>query len=430
MTSLRLTLTLTVVTTLTIALYLSFVLPGLRQAEIAPAAEVAVKSRQTAVQSDPTRSESASAATNTGQTAIQPAGASRKIEIYGRVEDATGHPIEGVLITEERYFFTTSTDSDGQYRLALELPPQRRPTLHFLRAGFGGERVMPKLTTHPEQRLDMVLSDDSETLRISGRVGNDLGVSLEGVRIEISALETSTERNYYLTVFSDARGEFVLEGVRANTRYKLTAVLAPEYPLYLDADLQVGIEAPQLDIVMKTLKFVTLRGMLMNPEAAPVSNFELYIKNISTGIHTRRIVSDSSGYFSLSQFPLGEVSLTTRGPDFHKISGVMLTEENYANLVLLVDRGDRHLSGWVSDENGVALEKVMVTLEATLSDDGVEYSSYRSQTTDSSGRFSFSNIAAGEHRISAYANGFARLAVEHRLRNPSAELNLRLTRSP
>ena len=181
---------------------------------------------------------------------------------------------------------------------------------------------------------------------------------------------------------------------------------------------------------MKTLKFVTLSGMLMNPEAAPVSNFELYIKNISTGIHTRRVVSDSSGYFSLSQFPLGEVSLTTRGPDFHKISGVMLTEENYANLVLLVDRGDRYLSGWVSDENGVALEKVMVTLEANLSDDGVEYSSYRSQTTDSSGRFSFSNIAAGEHRISAYANGFARLAVEYRLRNPSAELNLRLTRVP
>jgi len=82
-----------------------------------------------------------------------------------------------------------------------------------------------------------------------------------------------------------------------------------------------------------------------------------------------------------------------------------VTEQNYSNLVLIVDSEDRYPSGWISDENGVALKKAMVTLDTTLGDGAVEFFSYRSQTTDRSGRFSFDRVAAGEHRISIYANG-------------------------
>jgi hypothetical protein len=125
---------------------------------------------------------------------------------------------------------------------------------------------------------------------------------------------------------------------------------------------------------------------------------------------------------------LGAVSLSTRGPDFFKISGLDLTELDYANLVLVVDQGDRYLSGWVSDENGIAVAKAMVTLDATITRDGVEFSSYRSLSTDSDGKFSFTNIAHGDHRLSVYANGFNKQQSTHSLPEQSEQLQITLTR--
>jgi hypothetical protein len=159
-----------------------------------------------------------------------------------------------------------------------------------------------------------------------------------------------------------------------------------------------------------------------------VANFEIYISNLTTGAHSRKIVSDSSGFFTLERFPLGEVSLSTRGAEFFKISGLELTEMDYANLELIVDQGDRYLSGWVSDENGIAVAKAMVTLDAMITRDGIEYSSYRSQSTDSNGRFNFKRIARGDHRISVYANGFNKLESAHSLPRQSDQLQITLTR--
>ncbi len=436
MTVFRTALTAAALALLALALYLSIALPLLQEGDgVRP--DAAQGSAAAESGSKPSGSEAPGESIAESPAPAPPesaaaGGNTRFLEFHGRVVDARGQPVEGALVTEERYFFATTSDNDGYYRLRLELPSQRLPVLHFLRAGYRGERVKLTQTQLAEQRvyqLDVELAESAETLRLPGWVANDLGVGLEGVRIEISALESDAEHDFYLTVFSDQRGEFVLEGVRAETRYKLTAMLAPEYPIYSNLDFQVGNDAERLEIVLPSLQFVNLAGMIRNPEAAPVGNFELYIKNISTEAHVGRIVSDSSGYFTLQQFPLGEVSLTSRGPEFHKISGITLTAENYASLVLLVDRGNRYLSGWVSDENDVALEKAMVTLDASRREGAVEYYSYRSQTTDSSGRFAFDSLAAGDYRISVYANGFDKFAALRSLGKPSDQFHVRLQRS-
>jgi hypothetical protein len=359
------------------------------------------------------------------------AGGSRLLEIFGQVVDAQGQAIEDVLVTEERYFFSTRSDASGNYRILLDMPRHRLPVLNFLRAGFHGKRIKIKqaqLQQQPLYELDLALVDSADTLRLSGWVGNDIGAALEGARVEISARNSAEDDNFYLTVFTDQRGNFLLEGVRAATRYKLTVNLAPEYPVYHDLDYYVGTDSQHLSILLKSLKFIDVNGMILNPESAPVANFEIYIKNVTTGVHTRKIVSDSSGFFSLEAFPLGEVSLTTRGAEFYKISGLVLAETDYSNLVLIVDKGDRYLTGWISDEDGIAIKKAMVTLDATIIDGGVKYSSYRSVSSDSTGKFSFDNVAVGEHRISVYANGFNKLDFQHRFQSQSDQVHLTLTR--
>ena len=432
---LRITLSIFLVALLALSLYLLIALPLLQDPHSAAkssASEIGSKQDKTSAGESTDNSLAADAGSTTLAASRQKAGVgSRLIEVYGHITDSKGLPVEDVLITEERYFFTATSDASGQYHILLDLPRNRLPTLKFLRAGFAGKRIeltRAQLLDKPIFELDTTLADSADTLRLSGSVANDIGVALEGVRIEINALKSAAWDNYYLTVFSDTRGNFILEGVPAMTHYRLMVALAPEYPVYSDEDFYVGSDPKQLQIELKTLKFVNLGGMILNPESAPVANFEIYISNLTTGAHSRKIVSDSSGYFTLERFPLGEVSLSTRGTEFFKISGLELTDMDYANLVLIVDQGDRYLSGWVSDENGIAVEKAMVTLDATITSDTIEYSSYRSQTTDSNGRFSFENIARGDHRISVYANGFNKLERAHSLPRQSDQLQITLTR--
>ena len=436
MTFLRIIISSVTITVFVLALYLLIALPLLQEPDkrATPGAEARTEPAQAVLAQESVAAVAMPAAVSSGtapSSAVTTGSGSRLIDIFGTVTDSEGQPVEDVLITEERYFYSTSSDAFGNYRLLLDLPYHRLPTLNFLRAGFRGKRIelkRPDLKSGPVHQLDVELGESANTLRLSGWVADDLGVALEGVRIEISAVASAQESNFYLTVFSDERGNFTLEGVRSATHYKLSATLAPDYPIYNDTDFYLGSEPEQIGIVMKSLQFVDLAGMILTPTGSPIANFEMYISNLTSGIHSRKIVSDSSGYFSLDHFPLGKVSLSTRGAEFHKISGLEIGAADYGNLQLVIDRGDHYLGGWVTDDNGLPLEKAMVTLDATRTENGVEYFSYRSQNTDVNGKFGFENMSAAEYRISVYAAGFNKLESTYTLQRQSAPLRLKLTR--
>ena len=426
------TIAIAAVAGLAIALYLSIALPLLREAPTfaAPAATALTSAPSWPPPQAKTARHTAPVVTPAEHSA-QAVSGSRLLEISGRVSDAAGRPLEDVLVTEERVFTSTRSDAEGNYRLSLELPRQRLPVLNYLRAGYRGERIhltWAQLGERPAYALDVRLADSDTTRRLDGWVRNDFGVPLEGVRVTIKTRDTSADKLFYLTVFSDERGQFSLEGVHASTHYHLSAMLAPGYPVYSDPDYYLDDNAMPLDIELRSLRFVNLGGMILARDGTPVPNLAFYIKNLSTGLHRRKITSDSSGFFALEEYPLGEVSLTTRGAEFFRIRGLRITEDNYASLALVVDRGDRYLDGWVSDVNGQPLQKVMVTLESSHEADGIEYFSYRSQNTDASGRFAFADLARTEYRLAAYASGFVTLRRQYAVDGPPQPLRLMLRR--
>ena len=71
----------------------------------------------------------------------------------------------------------------------------------------------------------------------------------------------------------------------------------------------------------------------------------------------------------------------------------------------------------------------MVTMTAKNQDGPIEYFSYRSQSTDRSGRFEFKSLGGGEHRLSVYANGYENQDLLHRFDAQSDEIHLRLQRN-
>ncbi len=357
-------------------------------------------------------------------------GSTRTVEIFGRLIDGNGQPIDDVFITEERYFFNTRSNAEGNYKLLMDLPTHRYPTLNFLRHGFRGKRISltrAVLQQKSSYELDLELEQNPLSVRLSGWVGNEIGVALEGARVELTALQQPPGgENFTLTVFTDPRGNFSLEGMRADEPYSLSINLAPEYSIYRDPDFSVDLNPEQVNIVLESLKFVDIDGMMLNRDSSPVANFEIYVSNVTTGVHSRKIVSDSSGFFSLKHFPLGEVSLTTRGAEIYEINGLVLTDSEYRNLELIIDKGERYLSGWIKDENGIIPQRALVTLDQTLYEGPVRYHQYRSRATDTDGKFSFGNLGKGEYRITVYAPGYQKQEVMHRIINQSDEVEVTL----
>jgi hypothetical protein len=115
-------------------------------------------------------------------------------------------------------------------------------------------------------------------------------------------------------------------------------------------------------------------------------------------------------------------------PEYFKINGLTLSDNEYRNLILIVDRGIHQLSGWVSDQNDVAVNRAMVTLDAEIMSDGIQSISIRSKMTDSAGKFHFDQLGDVEHMITIYAKGFDKKEQLHRFQSLTSEVHISLSR--
>jgi len=356
---------------------------------------------------------------------------SRRIEIFGRVIDEYQQPVESVLVSEDRYLYNTRSDSDGQYRLTIELPKHKIPILHFLRTGYEGDRLgisAEDLGSNSKVELNVTLIESIESVKINGWISNEYGESLPEQKIRISSWGYQGQESIYQTVVSDAKGEFVFEAVKPGINYELEVYPSPDYAPYSIEELNLTRTTPLLIITLKTLKFIQVSGMFVDVEGAPVPDFEIDLINISTGSHVRRIASDSSGFFSLENFPAGEVRFSSRPPEHFKITGLTLAENEYKHLVLVVDKGTYQISGWVSDQYGVAVGRAMVMLDSELLNEGIRSVSNRSTMTDRTGRFQFDQLTDTPHQITIYATGFDKKELLHQFQSPASEIHIALSR--
>lgn len=355
----------------------------------------------------------------------------KRIEIFGRVVDEYRQPIESVLVSEDRYLFNTRSDLNGQYRLTLELPKHKFPTLNFLRTGYESDRPdisAADLDNVLALELNVTLIESTESIKISGWIGNEIGENLAGQEVSIFSQGHPALGNIDQTVVSDGNGEFVFEAVIPDLEYQLEVYTSPQYAPYSIQELILTRTTPRLIITLKTLKFLQVSGMFVDMDGVPVPNFEIDIINLSTGIHVRRIVTDSSGFFSLENFPAGEIRFSSRAPEHFKITGLTLAENQYKHLMLIVDKGSYQITGWVSDKNGVAVDRAMVMLDAEVLSEGIRSESNRSTVTDTTGFFRFDQLADTPHQITVYARDFYAKELQHRFQSLASEIHISLTR--
>lgn len=353
----------------------------------------------------------------------------KKVEIYGRVIDQDNRPVENVLVSEDEYFYYSRSDSVGNYRLALELPKHRFPKLNFLRSGYEAKKfdlANAASVNEAQMELNVTLLESIESISVGGWIGNENGENLPGQKIGLYSSGNQGLKDIDQTVVSDGNGEFVFEAIVPDVDYQLEVYTSEQYAPYSVQDLILTRTTPRLNITLSKLKFIQVSGMFVDIEGAPVPDFEIDMINVSTGIHLRRIKSDSSGFFQLENFPTGEIRFSSRPPEHFRINGLRLAEHEYKPLKLVVDKGGYQISGWVSDQNGLAVDRAMVMFNAEVVREGIKSVSNRSTVTDSNGYFRFGELANTPHQITIYARGFNKKELLHHFNSHSSEVYISL----
>ncbi len=339
-----------------------------------------------------------------------------EVEVFGRVTDAYQQPLEGVYVSEELNQRSTRTDAQGRYRMPVTMPEHKYPILIFLRDGYREERKGVALVSdsqHSPFEINVALSDHSATTSFNGWIGNNFGQGVAGLTVKITSRGTTSLDNLYYAVSTDDYGEFHFEGIRSGVSYKFEVLASEGYPAHVVDGLEVSMQTPRLDLTINKLNLVNVNGMVVDQNLIPIPGLSLTVQNLSTGTPSQEIATDSSGFFSLNQFPAGEVRFSGKVPDFFKIGGITLSNNEFQDLTLIIDRGSRYISGWVSDAGGLPVAQARVTLDAEFEFESYQSYSYRSRRTDTAGRFEFSNLGAIDHVIAVYAKGYQKREIYH-----------------
>lgn len=271
-------------------------------------------------------------------------------------------------------------------------------------------------------------TDLPESVFVQGGVNDQLGQGIRDMQIEISHKDSLTGNQKIYTATTDHRGEFLFDAIPPGNNYRLEVLSSGTYLGILVDSFAISIDMPLVMLTLDSIELVTVDGMIVDVDNAPVANFEMLVQNVGIAYPGRRIISDSSGFFHLAGFPGGELQISTRGAEHFKISGISLNSNMYRNLTLVLDKGGYHLSGWVSDEFDAPITQARVTLTSILNREDYQSSSYRSRVTDSNGVFAFAELGGQEHLLSIDAIGYETRQINYRFQSFSDDLEIKLQR--
>ena len=119
------------------------------------------------------------------------------------------------------------------------------------------------------------------------------------------------------------------------------------------------------------------------------------------------ITSDGEGYVELDDVPAGELIFETRSFPRLAVRGIQFDPDEDPSVVeLVLDWGVASVVGVVLDKTGTPIGGANITLSWTANLGDGKSSSIRHTVADAAGRFTFSELAGVEHKVSATANGF------------------------
>jgi carboxypeptidase family protein len=354
----------------------------------------------------------------------------REIVIRGVVSSREGRAIDGARVVPlgqpERQ---CSTDAGGLYETRLELSEgQTVSLLQVVKQGYRETRVQFRIDDDSgegeQRRVDVVMEPLGPRAAVRGIVADTDHVPVPGETVHLHSASLGVR---YQAV-SGEEGRFAIEDVQVAGDYRLWIYSRQGYKDYTWSRLEVMEDGVDIEIQLEKLETASLKGVMVDPAGRPVPRFTLWVRSLNAIGNSLAVTGDAAGRFELEGVPEGDLQLETRSLPRFTVRGIKAVPGSTEDATLVLDWGDQALSGLVEDDAGQPLQGANVSLEWSMARDGVASTSWRSAVTDASGRFSFSELSAGDHKVTVNASGFTPAHVTHEVGSRAAEPVLRLKR--
>ena len=269
----------------------------------------------------------------------------------------------------------------------------------------------------------------SKIVDVHGKVTDKQGKGIGGMQVEISTrLASQTPKQLY-TSTSDDSGHFTIDGLAPGDEYQLEVLALGAYAGTLLKPLSIKENMDSIAIVVDSLELISLDGTIVGTDYVPVGGFEMLIRNIDIAYPGDKVVTDDSGFFQLSEFPVGNIHMSTSGNEHFEVSGITLSPDVYRNLTLLLDIGMYELSGQIYDSFKQPIAQARVVSTSIFSGDHYESSSYRLSVTDKKGNFIFKGLGEWDHKLVIDAPGYQTVTINYSFQTLEDELLVTLQRN-
>jgi hypothetical protein len=363
--------------------------------------------------------------------------------ISGRIVDENGAPVDRANLTVMRYQYTSgkpelrtmqnaSTNDRGEYRIAV---PSGRWYLRVSKAEYDPPLVGNLVTRGPtRERLFPALyypgtADPLRAVRLDVAPGAELAhmdmflrrESVHSLRVKVPPgssprIERSSPDMGSWVTRAGADGVFEISGLAPGT-YTVMAVRNDRnprrnMPLAIRRVQITNQDVNEIDLTGSTALEIAGKLTAVGEGAPAMDTMMLALKSDEPGLpggYTFPI--DADGSFTLTAHP-GAYYLDINGPDGVYLKSVRMGERELPDhrftagrdtgkltLVASLERG--RVEGFVEDAQGSPAVPALVTLVPDQSlPNWIDL--YKSEQTDTSGRFSFTAVVPGSYRLYAW----------------------------
>lgn len=364
--------------------------------------------------------------------------------LAGRVVDAAGNPLTGVLVSESpaggitRFEDRATTNSDGHWRMEAVDPGLR--LLRWTHEGYATEVRRAQVVEGETQQTRVELEPERI---ISGRVVDESGQPIPeayvnvGPSMETAQLEAAEElgsvaaglRLTMLYVDSSARtdedGRFSIDGLSGSVVWKADA-LAEGYTR------EESVVPPSGIVDFTLAPAFAIRGRVIDAETRqPVARFSVDVVRGGLDAWSRSPQNFSEGVFELVSEPPGVVTLVVSSDEHVRtvVNDIIVVANENEDLEILLHRGSS-LSGVVRSAAGPVQDASVVVFEsysnsayasdgsfeelANSLEDSVGLSMFerRRAVTDADGRFRLEGLSPGPRVVQVKHPSFITKSVE------------------
>ncbi|WP_255207924.1 MULTISPECIES: carboxypeptidase regulatory-like domain-containing protein [unclassified Myxococcus] len=284
----------------------------------------------------------------------------------------------GVTVTLVETGATTTSDATGIFTFS-DLA-QGTYTLALQKAGYLETRQTVEVRGTGSTLVNLSLSRERGS--VSGVI------QFEGASNHAGAVVTLVEAA--LTATTNAEGQFDIQNVMTGTY-----TLRVRRESYVDAQQLVEVRANQPSQVNLTLSLVRgdVAGTVQLSDGATPSGVTITVTQ--TGANT---TTNAQGQFTLTGLPLGTYTLTAQRQGYAVAQQTVTVRTGAAATVAFtLVRAQGRVEGSALLEGASSHGGISVTLAGTGA----------TTTTDSQGRFTFSNVASGTYTVEARRSGYA-----------------------